>query len=75
MTCADCSRRKLSQPPGRGFGPAFAVQIGLLADNFVCAVLGRLGAAALFTLPSVAMPLTLVGPKPPPSSGSPAIVG
>lgn len=44
-----------------GFGPAFAVQIGSLAGDFVWAVLGLLGAAALFTLPYVETPLAVAG--------------
>jgi threonine/homoserine/homoserine lactone efflux protein len=44
-----------------GFGPAFAVQIGSLAGDFTWAVLGLLGAAALFTLPYVETPLALMG--------------
>lgn len=44
-----------------GYRPALAVQIGSLAGDFVWAVLGLLGAAALFTLPYVEMPLALVG--------------
>ena len=44
-----------------GFGPAFAVQIGSLAGDFTWAVLGLLGAAALFTLPYVEAPLALLG--------------
>lgn len=44
-----------------GFRPALEVQIGSLAGDFVWAVLGLLGAAALFTLPYVEMPLALGG--------------
>lgn len=44
-----------------GFTPAFAVQIGSLIGDFAWAVLGLLGAAALFTLPYVALPLALAG--------------
>jgi threonine/homoserine/homoserine lactone efflux protein len=44
-----------------GFGPAFAVQIGSLAGDLVWAVLGLLGAAALFALPHVGTPLSLAG--------------
>jgi threonine/homoserine/homoserine lactone efflux protein len=44
-----------------GFGPAFAVQVGSLAGDFVWAVLGLLGAAALFALPVVQVPLALFG--------------
>ena len=44
-----------------GFSPAFAVQIGSLIGDFAWAVLGLLGAAALFTLPYVELPLALAG--------------
>jgi threonine/homoserine/homoserine lactone efflux protein len=44
-----------------GFSPAFAVQIGSLVGDFTWAVLGLLGAAALFTLPHVELPLALAG--------------
>jgi threonine/homoserine/homoserine lactone efflux protein len=44
-----------------GFGPAFAVQAGSLAGDLVWAVLGLLGAAALFALPAVQVPLALAG--------------
>ena len=44
-----------------GFGPAFSVQIGSLVGDFVWAVLGLLGAAALFSLPVVQTPLALLG--------------
>lgn len=44
-----------------GFAPAFAVQIGSLVGDFVWAVLGLLGAAALFSLPIVQTPLALLG--------------
>lgn len=44
-----------------GFGPAFAIQIGSLAGDFTWAVLGLLGAAALFSLPHVETPLALAG--------------
>jgi chemosensory pili system protein ChpE len=44
-----------------GFSPAFAVQIGSLVGDFTWAVLGLLGAAALFTLPNVEVPLALAG--------------
>lgn len=44
-----------------GFQPAFAVQIGSLVGDFVWAVLGLLGAAALFTLPYVETPLAVAG--------------
>jgi threonine/homoserine/homoserine lactone efflux protein len=44
-----------------GYRPALAVQIGSLVGDFVWAVLGLLGAAALFTLPHVETPLALVG--------------
>src|SRR4028118_2062291 len=39
-----------------GFGPAFAVQAGSLAGDLVWAVLGVLGAAALFPPPPGAWP-------------------
>ena len=44
-----------------GFSPAFAVQIGSLVGDFVWAVLGLLGAAVLFGLPLVEMPMALAG--------------
>lgn len=44
-----------------GFGPAFAVQVGSLAGDLVWAVLGLLGAAALFALPRAGTPLALAG--------------
>jgi chemosensory pili system protein ChpE len=44
-----------------GYRPALAVQIGSLAGDFVWAVMGLLGAAALFTLPYVEVPLALAG--------------
>lgn len=44
-----------------GFSPAFAVQIGSLVGDFAWAVLGLLGAAALFALPYVELPLALAG--------------
>ncbi len=44
-----------------GFTPAFAVQIGSLVGDFAWAVLGLLGAAALFALPFVELPLALAG--------------
>lgn len=44
-----------------GYQPAFAVQIGSLVGDFVWAVAGLLGAAALFTLPHVETPLALFG--------------
>jgi len=44
-----------------GFSQAFAVQIGSLIGDFSWAVLGLLGAAALFTLPYVELPLALAG--------------
>jgi threonine/homoserine/homoserine lactone efflux protein len=44
-----------------GFNPAFAVQIGSLSGDFAWAVLGLLGAAALFTLPYVETPLAIAG--------------
>ena len=44
-----------------GFNPALAVQIGSLSGDFAWAVLGLLGAAALFTLPYVETPLAIAG--------------
>lgn len=44
-----------------GFRPALNVQIGSLAGDFVWAVLGLIGAAALFTLPYVEKPLAIAG--------------
>lgn len=44
-----------------GFGSAFSVQIGSLAGDLTWAVLGLLGAATLFTLPFVEVPLALLG--------------
>lgn len=44
-----------------GFGPALSVQIGSLAGDLIWAVLGLLGAAVLFTLPLVEVPLALLG--------------
>ncbi|WP_082537086.1 MULTISPECIES: LysE family translocator [unclassified Aureimonas] len=44
-----------------GFQPALAVQIGSLAGDFVWAVLGLLGTAALFTLPYIETPLSITG--------------
>lgn len=44
-----------------GYRPALGVQIGSLVGDFVWAVLGLLGAAALFTLPYVEIPLALFG--------------
>ncbi|EMR0203119.1 MAG: chemotaxis protein [Pseudomonas sp.] len=44
-----------------GFRPALDVQIGSLAGDFIWAVLGLLGAAALFTIPYVEKPLAIVG--------------
>ena len=44
-----------------GFWPAFRVQIGSLIGDFVWAVLGLGGAAALFSLPFVEMPLAFFG--------------
>lgn len=44
-----------------GFQPALSVQIGSLAGDFVWAVLGLLGAAALFALPHIETPLALAG--------------
>ncbi|MFI0843282.1 LysE family transporter [Mesorhizobium sp. IMUNJ 23232] len=44
-----------------GFNPALAVQIGSLSGDFAWAVLGLLGAAALFTLPYIETPLAIAG--------------
>lgn len=44
-----------------GFRPAFAIQIGSLLGDFVWAVLGLMGVAALFALPHVEKPLSLAG--------------
>ncbi|MCW2240685.1 LysE family translocator [Azospirillum canadense] len=44
-----------------GFGSALAVQVGSLVGDFTWAVLGLLGAAALFTLSHVEVPLALAG--------------
>lgn len=44
-----------------GFQPALCVQIGSLTGDFVWAVLGLSGAAALFALPSIETPLALAG--------------
>lgn len=44
-----------------GYRPALAVQIGSLVGDFVWAVLGLLGAAALFALPHVGTPLAIGG--------------
>lgn len=44
-----------------GYGPALAVQVGSLAGDFIWAVLGLLGAAALFSLPYLEVPLALAG--------------
>lgn len=44
-----------------GFGPALAVQLGSLSGDLVWAVLGLLGAAALFSVPLVQTPLALMG--------------
>ncbi len=44
-----------------GYSPALAVQIGSLIGDFVWAVLGLIGAAALFSLPYVELPLALTG--------------
>ena len=46
---------------GGGFLPALSVQIGSLAGDLVWAVLGLMGAAALFSLPLVEKPLALFG--------------
>ena len=44
-----------------GFQPALALQVGSLAGDLVWASLGLAGAAALFSLPYVEMPLALAG--------------
>lgn len=44
-----------------GFRPALDVQIGSLAGDLIWAVLGLLGAAAIFTLPYVDRPLAIAG--------------
>ncbi|WIM99835.1 LysE family transporter [Actinoplanes oblitus] len=44
-----------------GFRPALAVQIGSLVGDAVWAILGLSGVAALFLLPAVRTPLTVVG--------------
>ncbi|TVR09177.1 MAG: chemotaxis protein [Salinarimonadaceae bacterium] len=44
-----------------GYRPALAVQVGSLVGDFVWAVLGLLGAAALFALPHVGTPLAIAG--------------
>ncbi|WP_433434748.1 LysE family transporter [Nonomuraea sp. CA-141351] len=44
-----------------GFGPAFAVQVGSLAGDAVWALLGLAGVGALFTVPALRVPLTVVG--------------
>ncbi|MET0280125.1 MAG: LysE family transporter [Steroidobacteraceae bacterium] len=44
-----------------GFHPALAVQVGSLVGDFAWAVLGLLGAAALFTLPWLRVPFSLGG--------------
>ncbi|KQV36256.1 LysE family transporter [Rhizobium sp. Root1204] len=44
-----------------GFRPALDVQIGSLAGDLIWAVLGLLGAAALFSLPYVERPLSIAG--------------
>jgi chemosensory pili system protein ChpE len=44
-----------------GFRPALAVQIGSLAGDLSWAVLGVAGAAALFTVPILRLPLELAG--------------
>ncbi len=44
-----------------GFAPAFRVQTGSLVGDFVWAVLGLAGAAAIFSLPMVDLPMSLAG--------------
>ena len=44
-----------------GFAQAFAVQVGSLIGDLIWAVLGLLGAAAIFTLPLVAQPMAVLG--------------
>lgn len=44
-----------------GFGAALRVQIGSLVGDFVWAILGLAGVAALFALPLVRIPLALAG--------------
>jgi len=44
-----------------GFWPAFAVQIGSLVGDLVWAVLGLAGAAALFALPVIDIPISVAG--------------
>lgn len=44
-----------------GYRPALAVQIGSLVGDFVWAVIGLVGAAALFALPHVGTPLAVGG--------------
>ncbi|SEG99188.1 chemosensory pili system protein ChpE [Nonomuraea solani] len=44
-----------------GFRPAFAVQVGSLAGDAVWALLGLAGVGALFTVPVLRVPLTVVG--------------
>jgi len=44
-----------------GYPAAFAVQVGSLAGDFTWAVLGLLGAAALFTLPYIDLPMAIAG--------------
>lgn len=44
-----------------GYGAALAVQLGSLAGDLAWAVLGLLGAAAVFSLPHVETPMALAG--------------
>lgn len=44
-----------------GFRPALDVQLGSLAGDFIWALLGLVGAAALFSLPYVEKPLAIAG--------------
>lgn len=44
-----------------GFAPAFRVQIGSLVGDLSWAVLGLAGAAAIFTLPTVDLPMSIAG--------------
>ena len=44
-----------------GFMPAFMIQIGSLLGDFLWAVLGLSGAAFLFSIAAVKMPLSVVG--------------
>jgi chemosensory pili system protein ChpE len=44
-----------------GFRPAFAVQVGSLVGDAVWAILGLAGVGALFTIPELRIPITIVG--------------